>query len=94
MLRRRIEKLELLAPRSPRDLIRDLERQAVASLSPEDRMFFTSIRNPGRRDRFAKGVDVANQHYQENLANLVNGVSDLGLDQMLASFGVPTQVGQ
>ena len=92
MLRRRIEKLELFRRRSPRDLIRDLELQAVASLSPEDRMLFTKSQNPSQRHKFFQGVDVANQRYRENLANLVKGVSDLELTQMLASFGIPTQV--
>lgn len=88
MLRRHIEKLELLRPRSPRDLIRDLERQAVASLSPRDRVLVASSQNSGRRARPPQGVEAANQHYQEALARLLQDIRLEELDSMLAFCGL------
>ncbi len=87
MLRKRIEKLELGRPRSVCDLVRNLERRALASLSPRDRVLVASSQNSGHRARPPQEVESANKHYQEALARLLQDIGLEELDSMLAFCG-------
>ncbi len=93
MLRRRLERLELRQPRSAGDLIEQWDRRALALLSIEDRELVNDTHDcRGRARSLSHARAAANERYQANLAELIEKVSIVELDRMLAFFGVPSRV--
>jgi hypothetical protein len=77
MLRRRIEKLEAHLPPSPGRLLERLDRQALNSLSGNDRELVNEVLNvPGRRKTWPAEYRSAEVRYLENFGMLLREISD------------------
>jgi len=87
MLRRRIEKLEAHLPISSTKLLEQLDRQALNSLSGNDRGLVTQMLNaPNQRKVWTTEYRVAETRYVDNFGILLQDVSDDELASLIAQL--------
>jgi hypothetical protein len=85
VLRKRIEKLEAHLPPSSAKLLERLDRQALNSLSGNDRGLVTQMLNtPDRRKVWAAEYRAAEVRYLDNFGGLLHEISDDELARLIA----------